>query len=210
MAVSEPLTVAALYVEPGGVYYDMPGVDPWDEERDARTYPGPWPVVAHPPCARWCRLARFVESQHPHLRVGDDGGCFSAALDAVRRYGGVLEHPAWSLAWKAHGLAAPVSRYGWSRTIDGFWVTEVAQRNYGHPCTKWTWLLYHGRDPQPFRWATPPPPTGAISSCTRRADGTVCRGKRVNGLQKVNKKLASRTPSDFRNALLDLARSAQR
>ena len=43
--------VAALYVEKGGVYYGLPGVDPWDEERDARLYDGPWRVVAHPPCA---------------------------------------------------------------------------------------------------------------------------------------------------------------
>lgn len=28
--------VAALYVETGGTYYGLPGVDPWDVERDAR------------------------------------------------------------------------------------------------------------------------------------------------------------------------------
>lgn len=37
--------IAALFVEPGGVYYGMPDVDPWDESRDARAYAGPWPVV---------------------------------------------------------------------------------------------------------------------------------------------------------------------
>ena len=45
--------IAALYVQRGGVYFDLAGVDPWDEQRDARRYAGPWPVVAHPPCARW-------------------------------------------------------------------------------------------------------------------------------------------------------------
>ena len=49
------MKVAALYVETNGVYYGLPDVDPWDEERDARLYDGPWPVVAHPPCARWVR-----------------------------------------------------------------------------------------------------------------------------------------------------------
>ena len=44
--------IAALYVQRGGVYFDLAGVDPWDEQRDARRYAGPWPVVAHPPCAR--------------------------------------------------------------------------------------------------------------------------------------------------------------
>ncbi len=37
--------IAALYVERGGVYWDFPGVDPWDQARDARLYAGPWPVV---------------------------------------------------------------------------------------------------------------------------------------------------------------------
>jgi hypothetical protein len=49
-------TVAALYVEPQGCYVGVPGVDPWDEARDARTYAGPHPVVAHPPCQRWGRF----------------------------------------------------------------------------------------------------------------------------------------------------------
>ena len=38
--------IAALFVERGGVYWNQPGVDPWDEERDARLYAGPWPVIA--------------------------------------------------------------------------------------------------------------------------------------------------------------------
>ena len=45
-------TVAALYVETDGCYFDLNGVDPWDISRDARNYPGPHPVVAHSPCQR--------------------------------------------------------------------------------------------------------------------------------------------------------------
>lgn len=45
--------IAALFVETNGCYFGQPGVDPWDINRDARLYPGPWPVVAHPPCERW-------------------------------------------------------------------------------------------------------------------------------------------------------------
>lgn len=79
--------IAALYVQRGGVYYGLPDVDPWDETRDARLYAGPHPVVAHPPCSRWCRLAGLVEARWGH-RKGDDGGCFAAALASVRTWGG--------------------------------------------------------------------------------------------------------------------------
>jgi len=48
--------IAALYVTPQGAYYNIDNVDPWDEERDARNYSGPWPVVAHPPCQRWGKM----------------------------------------------------------------------------------------------------------------------------------------------------------
>lgn len=47
--------IAALFVERDGAYYGIGGVDPWDQERDARLYVGPHPVVAHPPCERWGR-----------------------------------------------------------------------------------------------------------------------------------------------------------
>jgi hypothetical protein len=44
------IKVAALFVETDGCYFNLPSVDPWDIERDARKYTGPHPVIAHPPC----------------------------------------------------------------------------------------------------------------------------------------------------------------
>lgn len=81
-------TVAALYVASRGCYYGLDDVEPWGlPDRDAREYAGPHPVVAHPPCTRWCRLAGLVEARWGYKR-GDDGGCFAAALASVRRWGG--------------------------------------------------------------------------------------------------------------------------
>src|SRR6478752_1288817 len=99
-------TVAALFVEARGAYGQLPDVELWDEARDARLYAGPHPVVAHPPCARWSRLAGFTEARFG-LKRGEDGGCFKAALASVREWGGVLEHPAYSKAWDEFDLPEP-------------------------------------------------------------------------------------------------------
>jgi hypothetical protein len=49
--------VAALYIDPRGPYPKLLGTDMcWDAKRDARTYEGPWPIVAHPACGPWGRL----------------------------------------------------------------------------------------------------------------------------------------------------------
>ena len=51
--------IAALFVATGGVYFGLPGVEPWDIKADARGYAGPFPVVAHPPCQLWVNFAAF-------------------------------------------------------------------------------------------------------------------------------------------------------
>lgn len=144
-------TVAALYVQPRGVYYGIEGVEPWGlPEWDARLYEGPHPVVAHPPCARWGRYYAGRPG-HPQFERGDDGGCFEAALSAVRRWGGVLEHPIDSSAWEWFGLDKPPRAGGWvpandkglaSRAhgqVQG-WTCTVWQGWYGHRAAKPTWL----------------------------------------------------------------------
>ncbi len=86
------IPVAALYVDPRGPYPKLLGPETcWDEARDARTYAGPWPVIAHPPCRNWGLLK--------HLATGDDSDCAPRAVEQVRAFGGVLEHPARSSLW---------------------------------------------------------------------------------------------------------------
>jgi hypothetical protein len=192
--------IAALYVETDGVYYGLDDVDPWDEQRDARLYAGPWPVVAHPPCNRWSSLAWL--NQHLHgYEVGDDGGCFEAALAAVRRWGGVLEHPAYSIAWKRYGLPLPV--FGaWTRSLlDDGWVTEVEQASYGHRARKRTWLYLIG-DPVPLDWRRVDV-AARISSFVHAPAGALNMSEEI----RVRPAEASRTPLAFRDVLLDAARS---
>lgn len=137
--------IAALFVETDGCYFNLPGVDPWDEKRDARLYDGPYPVVAHPPCQRWGKL---WAGQPLHIKKtgirkikGDDGGCFKAALDAVRKFGGVIEHPFGSHAWPHFGLNKPDRKGGWIvADFFGGWTCCVEQGRYGHYARKPTFL----------------------------------------------------------------------
>ncbi len=143
--------IAALFVQTGGCYFGLPDVDPWDEPRDARKYDGPHAVVAHPPCARWSTLAAVVEHRYGKMR-GDDDGCFASALASVRQWGGVIEHPARSGAWRAFNLPMPYSDGGWQRGMCGGWSCQVDQGNYGHPADKATWLYGFGCELPSLRW----------------------------------------------------------
>ena len=192
--------VAALYVATGGAYFGLPDVDPWDEARDARRYDGPWPVVAHPPCSRWCQLAHVVQARYGH-RVGDDGGCFSAALSAVRAHGGVLEHPAHTHAWAAFGLPRPDRAGGWTETdAHGGRACHVEQGHYGHRARKATWLYAVTSAPLPeLVWGR----ASARAWCSyMRNHGTTC-------LPRLTKREAASTPAAFREVLLAIARGAR-
>lgn len=194
--------VAALYVETGGVYFGLPNVDPWDEQRDARLYGGPHPVIAHPPCNKWGPLAYINQSRLPGYRIGDDGGCFAAALLAVKKWGGVLEHPALSIAWENFGLARPLRvGGGWTAAGDDAWVCEVSQGAYGHRATKLTWLYVVGPRPEPLNWRVKKS-DAIISGFTHQKPGehVACEHRRVRPVE------ASRTPIAFRDVLLHLAR----
>lgn len=191
--------IAALYVESGGCYYGLPDVDPWDIERDARNYAGPYPVVAHPPCQRWTRMARVNYARYggEHNRPGNDGGCFAAALAAVREWGGVLEHPQTSYAFGQHGIAKPVTRGAWERTACGGWITVVWQSAYGHPADKATILLYYGTDrPADLDWSRP-----------RASHQVGWHGKTPKSRSRptLSRKEAMATPIRFRDMLISLA-----
>lgn len=198
---SSSFFIAALYVAKDGCYYGLPGVDPWDEVRDARLYEGPWPVVAHPPCDRWCQMAPVNQARYGH-RVGDDAGCFSAALAAVRKWGGVLEHPAYSLAWPAYDLPRPAAA-GWVKGFCGGWSAQIEQRNYGHRARKATWLYCFGVEHPPvLKWGKGPAPEAWISADRPRAELA------ARGIGQLSKKEAKATPHPFRDILLSIARAA--
>ena len=194
--------VAALFVETDGCYFGLPEVDPWDVKRDARCYHGPYSVVAHPPCQRWGAMANVNHARWggEHNRPGNDGGCFAAALLAVRLWGGVLEHPAKSRAWDAYRLTKP-NGIGWVKCLDGGWVCEVWQSAYGHRANKATWLYANLAAPPPsLKWERP------IGS--HQVGFHDQRGPLKNK-PTLSRKEAAATPVSFRDALLSLARSVR-
>lgn len=166
--------VAVLFARRNSVYKSLPGVDVYDELRDARTWPGGCPVVAHPPCRAWGRLAQFAKPL-PHER---QLGLF--AVDSVRAWGGVMEHPAWSRLWEAAGLPLP----GFRDQFGGY-TYPVLQSWWGHRAPKATWLYIVGGvvPPVPFELGTP--------------------GGRVEAMGRSEREA---TPPAFAAWLLDLAR----
>ena len=202
--------IAALYVATNGVYYGLPDVDPWDEQRDARLYAGPYPVVAHPPCQRWGKYWGGSPTQWPRLKKGDDGGCFKAALNAVRAWGGVLEHPGGSAAWPWYGLVKPPKCGGWIRAdwhlgFDG-WTCSVEQGAYGHKARKDTWLYAHGVKLPQLRWGRAPGTFQLDSVFSTEEERR--RAIKTGICQCLSKKQRAATPVEFRDVLLGIARSA--
>jgi hypothetical protein len=192
----------ALFIDPRGPYLRLLSPEHcWDEKRDARTYAGPGPVVAHPPCNLWVNMAavnwkRYGRQKPAWYPGGTDGGCFAAALASVRKFGGVLEHPAGSHAWGKFGLAEPEDPPGWCDWVDVdgqvYWVCEVWQSAYGSRMRKRTWLLYCGaRPPFELNW--------------RREPGTHQCGWFDRNKPTVGKREASATPDAFAVVLIQLA-----
>ncbi len=198
--------VAALFVETNGCYFGLPNVDPWDRERDARSYAGPHPVVAHPPCERWGRYWGGAPATWPRLKMGDDNGCFAAALAAVRKFGGVLEHPEGSHAWRHFELNLPPRKGGWVvADWQGGWTCCIEQGWYGHRARKATWLYAHGIELPSLNWGSAP------GDFVRLEEGFHSKEERARAIktgacQRLSKKQRAASPAEFRDLLISMVR----
>ena len=192
--------VAALYVDPvRGPYGKMAGVDAWGWERNAKQYKGPHPVIAHPACGSWGRFWwRYTGKE-------GDAACALTAVKQVRKYGGVLEHPAMSNLWDDAGrysrsakrTAGQKSRPkglfdlpkpGEKPDRFGGYSIAVNQSDWGHPARKATWLYIVGVPKQelPAR----PPPRAATHTITTS-------GKARGSLPELTKSKRHLTPPKF-------------
>lgn len=183
--------VAALFVRADSVYKTMPGVDAWDIERDARNYAGVAPIVAHPPCRAWGNLRHMANPRH------DEKDLARWAVERVRRYAGVLEHPASSTLWRDQGLAEPgtIDAHG-GRTI------TIRQWDFGHRAEKLTRLYFVGLryDELPARPTRAGVPSHVVSTGHGLRVGDPGFRSRVTDAEREH------TPAQLAEWLVELAR----
>lgn len=163
----------------------------------AALYAGPHPIVAHPPCGPWGRLRHLSKHDDPELAL--------RAVDQVRVYGGVLEHPRFSRLFPYLSLPAP----GAAPDAFGGRTIEVSQCDWGHPARKRTWLYSVGVTlPLPSDYPSSREPTHWISGGRGRV------GKKANttpvppGIKVCSAQQRRRTSPAFAEWLVAIARSA--
>jgi hypothetical protein len=192
--------IDVLFAEKDGVYSRIKSCNIWDIEKNALNYKGSNPVICHPPCQLWGRFAKINYKRWggDHNKPKNDGGCFEFALNMVRKNGGVLEHPAYTYAWKEYDLIKPILG-GWLYCGNDEYVCEVYQSSYGHLAAKKTWLFYKGKMPHNLNFTK--------IKGTHQIGFRDQRGKEKNKPTLSGKK-ASATPIKFANELIKLAKKS--
>lgn len=188
--------VAVLFAREDSVYKTLPQCEVYDMGRDARTYDGPWPVVAHPPCRSWGRLRAFAKPR------ADERNLARLAVALVRELGGVLEHPAGSTLWPAQTLPKPGERDQW-----GGWTLAAPQKWWGHRAEKATWFYIVGCEPRD----TPEVPlklgqAGAVIRLDqRRPNGTHIRKGDADWVPRLSAEENEQTPHELAEWMVALA-----
>ncbi len=203
--------ISALFVETNGPYFGIEGVDPWDELRDARKYHGPHKVIAHPPCERWGRYwsgGPMLAKTEKQKLLGDDQGCFAHALWSVRTFGGVLEHPEASHAFKFFSLPIPKVTGGWTDADRyGGRTCCVAQGKYGHPAQKLTWLYGVGINFKELAWGkTPNRMRLELGPRSKEHAKEIRNAPDYTPVRRISEYERLATPEPFRDLLIELVR----
>lgn len=187
------MPVAVLFARRDSVYKTLPGCDVYDIDRDARTYDGPWPVVAHPPCRAWASL------RHCAKPAPGERDLAVWAIEQVRRWGGVLEHPQFSVLWRERGLPE-------GRAVDewGGFTLYVQQHWWGHRARKATRLYICGVNPR----GVPDMPM-KLGGATHTVGLWSGRDK-ANCRPSIGKREFEATPPSFAEWLVELARRCSR
>jgi len=134
----------ALFCRSDSAYKKRDAWDVYDAERNALTYRGTLPVVAHPPCRAWGVMAHmafrnkdWTQSDDPRREI--EKGLALKAIEFVQECGGILEHPAGS---RLFGNVLP--DVGEFPDCAGGFTIEIDQFDFGHVAHKQTKLYIVG------------------------------------------------------------------
>lgn len=130
------MKIAVLFARADSVYKTLPDCDVWDAERDATRWPGGTTIIAHPPCRAWGAFAMFAKPRDGEKELA------LFAVEKIRQFGGVLEHPKASKLWEAAQLPGPNQRDRF-----GGWTLGIHQHWFGHRAEKATKLYIVGCAP---------------------------------------------------------------
>ena len=182
-------TVAVLFARSDSIYKSMPQCEVYDAERDAHSYTGNLPVIAHPPCKQWCRLRKQAKENPQEKALA------LWAVAQVRRYGGILEHPYPSELWKA----AQLPRAG-ETDKHGGWTLALLQSDFGHKARKPTMLYIVGIEPQHIK-----PPMLTLG----RASHVIATKKTTTSRPEVPRADREHTPEPMARWLIQVAEQCQ-
>lgn len=197
----ELFPVAVLFARKDSNYKDMPQCDVYDIDRDARNFAGGAPIVAHPPCRAWGRLRTFAKPR------ADEKDLAIFAVQSIRAFGGVLEHPKGSTLWPTAGLPAPGQRDEF-----GGWTLPIFQSWWGHRAEKATLLYIVGCEPRDM----PPMPivlgdaTHVVSGSGRRADGGRIKKGDRGWRPEIKKAEREHTPPALAEWLVEVAKRCKK
>lgn len=130
--------IAALYVAPGSHYHLAPGVVSFDRFRDATTFAGNLPFIAHPTCRTWATCSRFSSADR------HEQGHAILALAHALRMPAIIEHPLRSRLWR------------WTKRFPRFTHLDLLGSEWGGPTPKPTRLALAGV--RPYALLCPPFP----------------------------------------------------
>lgn len=184
--------IPVLFARKNSIYKQL-GCDVWDKGRDARNWKGGAPGIYHPPCGQWGNMAQFANvSEEKQLAI--------QAVNLIRQYGGVLEHPATSKLWNYMGLPMPgqIDQYGgYSICINQSW--------FGHKAEKRTLLYIVGVDQQNLPEI--PISFDRIDYCVRysRRQWKLRKEKGIKSVKEITKQEREHTPEALAKWLMAVA-----
>ena len=185
--------VVVLFVRPDSLYKTMQGVECYDAQRDALTWAGGCPVVAHPPCRSWGMLAHMAKPRQGEKELAP------WAIEQVRKWGGVLEHPAGSRLFRHCGCAVPdglPDEWGGRSLL-------IDQYDFGHVAHKATILYIVGCA------ALPPLPPKNTAPTTKSIAGESPNGG-VKGTHRCTQKEREETPLKLAEWMIEVARRSHK